>query len=82
MSSPDLCSAADGPRTTFSKLHDVWGDLDGDAHKATMPEFMSQMANYDGSEVELPELIPTVSAASKDETILHVPRRGGRIFSV
>ena len=29
------------------------------------------MANYDGSEVELPELIPTVSVASKDETILH-----------
>jgi len=61
-----------GGRTTdhIFKLHDVWGDLDGDAHKASQPEFMSQMANYDGSSVELPELIPTVSVASKDESIL------------
>ena len=49
------------------KLHDVWGDLDGDAHEATSPEFLSQMALYDGSEDKrYQKPIPTISVASKD----------------
>ena len=56
----------------FFKLHDVWGDLDGDAHEATPPEFLSQMALYDGSEDKrYQKPIPTISVASKDESILH-----------
>ena len=51
------------------KLHDVWGDLEGDSHKACELEFLSQMALYDGS-TRYQKKVRAMSVESKDESLL------------
>ena len=41
----------------FYKLHDPTGDLDGDSHEMENIEFLSEMAQYDGSAMPAPPSI-------------------------